>query len=398
MKYDFETIFDRQAAAHGVEKYVLMRDSKGNPPPEWVVPLSVADMEFKAAPCILEAMKAELDYGILGYHEATDSFREACCGWMAKRHDWAIQPEWIIPFVQVIPALYCAAWAFTQPGDGILILTPGYPQFKNTVVNTGRTVLDSHLIPDENGHYTLDLEDFREKAKQAKIFYLCSPQNPTGRVWTEEELRAMGDICNEYGVLVVADEIHHDLIQPGFHHIPYAALGEEYANNCVICTSLSKTFNLAGLCFSSIIISNEKIRKAVMKEMWIHAMTSFSRFGPVAHEAAYRHGADWLDELIEVIRGNFEYVRDFLTGHFPGVVVTPLEATYLMWCNFKCFGMDDTELRNFLTDDCQLYLGAGINYGETGSGYQRINLACPRKILEDALERLLAGAKKRGLI
>lgn len=398
MKYDFETIFDRQAEARGIEKYVLMRDSRGNRPPEGTVPLSVADMEFQAAPCILEAMHAEVDYGIFGYHEAPDSFREACCNWMKTRHDWAIEPEWIVPFVHVIPALYCAAWAYTQPGDGILILTPGYPQFKNTVVNTGRTVLDCKLVRDDKGRYTVDLEDFREKAKQAKIFFLCSPQNPTGRVWTGEELRAMGDICNEYGVLVVADEIHHDLIQPGFTHIPYAALGEEYANNCVICTSLSKTFNLAALCFSSIIIPNQKIRNKIRMEMWTHSLSSYSRFGPVAHEAAYRHGGEWLDELIQVIKGNFEYVRDFLGEHFPGVLVTPMEATYLMWCDFSCLGLNDTELRDFLTDDCQLYLGAGINYGETGSGYQRINLACPRKILEDAMARLLAGAKKRNLI
>ena len=225
MKYDFETIIDRDPAIRGTGKYRIMKDSKGNKPPKGIVPLSVADMEFRTAPCVIDAIKAEADFGVLGYHRLTDSFRESCCQWMKTRHDWDVQPDWIVPFEQVVPALYNAVWTFTQPGDGILIQTPDYHHFTGATVNTGRKVLENRLVADEKGHYTVDFDDFREKAKQAKLFFLCSPQNPTGRVWTEEELRRMGEICNEYGVMVVADEIHHDLIQPGYKSCGHRAGG-----------------------------------------------------------------------------------------------------------------------------------------------------------------------------
>ncbi len=239
MKYDFETIIDRDPAIRGTGKYRIMKDSKGNKPPKGIVPLSVADMEFRTAPCVIDAIKAEADFGVLGYHRLTDSFRESCCQWMKTRHDWDVQPDWIVPFEQVaikaeadfgvlgyhrltdsfresccqwmktrhdwdvqpdwivpfeqvVPALYNAVWTFTQPGDGILIQTPDYHHFTGATVNTGRKVLENRLVADEKGHYTVDFDDFREKAKQAKLFFLCSPQNPTGRVWTEEELRRMG--------------------------------------------------------------------------------------------------------------------------------------------------------------------------------------------------------------
>jgi len=397
MKYDFTTVAGREPEKHGVVKYLSMRDSEGNRPPEGTVPLSVADMEFKTAPCVIEAIKREAEYGILGYHSLTPSFKEACCGWMKKRHDWEIKPEWIVPFPQVVPALYYAVLAFTQPGDGVLIQEPGYPHFKGAVVNTGRTVLSNVLVPDERGRYSLDLEDFRAKAKQAKVFFLCSPQNPTGRVWTEKELRTMGEICREYGVLVVVDEIHHDLIQPGYRHIPYASLEESYAENCIVCTSLSKTFNLAGLCYSSIIIPNRELRKKFYEQMRLLALNGVSRFGPVAHEAAYRFGGEWLDELLQVLKENYEYARDFFTEHFPGVIVTPLEGTYLMWCNFKCFGLSKDEMTRFLTEECRLFLVQGASFGGSSGEYQRINLACPKQVLIDALDRFLKAAEKRGL-
>ena len=182
MKYDFETIIDRDPAIRGTGKYRIMKDSKGNKPPKGIVPLSVADMEFRTAPCVIDAIKAEADFGVLGYHRLTDSFRESCCQWMKTRHDWDVQPDWIVPFEQVVPALYNAVWTFTQPGDGILIQTPDYHHFTGATVNTGRKVLENRLVADEKGHYTVDFDDFREKAKQAKLFFLCSPQNPTGRV------------------------------------------------------------------------------------------------------------------------------------------------------------------------------------------------------------------------
>lgn len=398
MKYDFDTLVDRNIKIRGTGKYSIMRDSKGNRPPDWVVPLSVADMEFRTAPCIVEAIKSEADFGLWGYHMVTDSFRESCCTWMKERHNWEIQPEWIVPIEQVVPALYVALFAFTEPGDSVIVQTPAYHHFAGATIHTGRNVLENELLVDEAGRYTIDFDDLRRKAKKAKMMFLCSPHNPSGRVFTPDELRQIGEICLENHVLVVADEIHHDLIQKAFTHTVYASIGEKYAQNCVVCTSLSKTFNLAGLCFASIIIPNPVLRAQFQDTMSTHGFKHTSRFGPVAHEAAYRKGAEWLEELIDYIQGNYEYFKDFMKKKFPKVVITPLEGTYLAWFNCKSFGMTDEELRDFLTDDCQLYLDQGTEFGKAGSGYQRINLACPRKVLTEALDRLYAGAKERGLI
>jgi len=202
---------------------------------------------------------------------------------------------------------------------------------------------------------------------------------------------------SEYGVLGLVDEIHHDLVQPGYHHIPFASLEESYAENCIVCTSLSKTFNLAGLCYSSIIIPNTELRKKFQEQMRLLALNGVSRFGPVAHEAAYRFGEEWLDELLQVLKENYEYARDFFAEHFPKVIVTPLEGAYLMWCNFKCFGLSKDEMTRFLTEECGLYLVQGSSFGGMSGGYQRINLACPKQVLIDAMERFLKAAKKRGL-
>lgn len=396
MKYDFESIIDRDPAVRGTGKYRIMKDSKGNKPPKGIVPLSVADMEFKTAPCVINAIKAEADFGVLGYHRLTDDFRAACCNWMKERHNWTVQPDWLIPLEQVVPALYNCLWAYTEPGDGVIVQTPAYHHFIGATEHTGRKVLENPLV-NKDGHYEIDFEDLAAKAKLAKVMFLCSPQNPTGRVFTREELMRIGDICLENNVLIVSDEIHHDLVQKGHKHIVYADLGEKYAQNCVICTSLSKTFNLAGLCYATIIIPSAELRTKFQKQMGLQAFMHISRFGPVAHEAAYRQGAEWLDELIKVIRGNYEYTKAFFAEKLPGIKVTALEGTYLVWCDFTCFGMSDTEMKNFLTDECTLYLDNGTEFGAAGSGFQRINVACPRKTLSDALDRLYEGLKMRGL-
>ena len=398
MKYDFETIIDRDPAIHGTGKYTIMHDSKGGKPPKGIVPLSVADMEFRTAPCIIDAVKAEAEFGVWGYHIVTPQFRQACCQWMQTRHDWHIEPEWIVPIEQVVPALYVALFAYTQPGDGVIVQMPAYHHFVAATEHLGRRVLENELLVDENGHYSIDFDDLREKAKDAKMMFLCSPHNPVGRVFTEEELRMIGDICLENDVLLVADEIHHDLIMPGYTHKVYASLGEKYAQNCVVCTSLSKTFNLAGLCYASIIIPNNDLRAKFQNTMSTHGFKHTSRFGPVAHEAAYRGGAEWLDELITVIKGNYDYFCDFMAKNFPKVVISELQGTYLVWFNCSSFGMTDIEMRDFLTDECLLWLDNGYEFGTGGSGYQRINLACPRKTLADALDRLLAGCKARGIV
>ena len=393
MKYDFETIIDRDPAIRGTGKYRIMKDSKGNKPPKGIVPLSVADMEFRTAPCVIDAIKAEADFGVLGYHRLTDSFRESCCQWMKTRHDWDVQPDWIVPFEQVVPALYNAVWTFTQPGDGILIQTPDYHHFTGATVNTGRKVLENRLVADEKGHYTVDFDDFREKAKQAKLFFLCSPQNPTGRVWTEEELRRMGEICNEYGVMVVADEIHHDLIQPGYKHIVYASLGKEFADNCVICTSLSKTFNLAGLQASTVVFPNAHM-KQVFDQFWmnmdIHRNNAFSL---TAMEAAFNHGEEWLEQLLPYLSANFDFVADYCREHIPQIKTCAPDATYLMWLDCRALGLDNDALRRFMIEQAGLGLNDGCSFGRSLNGYMRLNAACPRSVLERAMKQLEAAVK-----
>ena len=390
MKYDFETIIDRDPAIRGTGKYRIMKDSKGNKPPKGIVPLSVADMEFRTAPCVIDAIKAEADFGVLGYHRLTDSFRESCCQWMKTRHDWDVQPDWIVPFEQVVPALYNAVWTFTQPGDGILIQTPDYHHFTGATVNTGRKVLENRLVADEKGHYTVDFDDFREKAKQAKLFFLCSPQNPTGRVWTEEELRRMGEICNEYGVMVVADEIHHDLIQPGYKHIVYASLGKEFADNCVICTSLSKTFNLAGLQASTVVFPNAH-KKEVFDKFWmnmdIHRNNAFSL---TAMEAAFNQGEEWLDQLLPYLSANFDYVVDYCEKRIPKIKTYAPDATYLMWLDCRELGMSNEALHDFMIRKAKLGLNDGCSFGRSLNGFMRLNAACPRATLEQAMRQLEA--------
>ena len=401
MKFDFETLVDRDIAVRGTGKYTLMKwaaEAKNKTLPKEIVPLSVADMEFRTAPCVVDALHAEVDFALWGYHTLTASYREACCGWMKQRHNWTIQPDWIVPAEQVVPALYIALWAYTEPGDGVIVQTPAYHHFIGATEHLDRKVLENRLLVDETGRYTVDFDDLREKAKQAKMMFLCSPHNPSGRVFTPEELRAIGDICMENNVLVVADEIHHDLIRKAYTHTVYASLGEKYEQNCVVFTSLSKTFNLAGLCFASVIIPNTELRKKFQNTMSTHGFKHVSRFGPVAHEAAYRNGAEWLDELLDYVEGNFQYFKSFMAEHFPKVVITEMEGTYLSWFNCSSFGMTDAELKDFMEDDCMLYLDNGVEFGQAGSGYQRINLACPRSVLVDALNRLYAGAKARGIV
>ena len=390
MKYDFETIIDRDPAIRGTGKYRIMKDSKGNKPPKGIVPLSVADMEFRTAPCVIDAIKAEADFGVLGYHRLTDSFRESCCQWMKTRHDWDVQPDWIVPFEQVVPALYNAVWTFTQPGDGILIQTPDYHHFTGATVNTGRKVLENRLVADEKGHYTVDFDDFREKAKQAKLFFLCSPQNPTGRVWTEEELRRMMELCLKHHVLVVSDEIHSDLIFHGKRHIPTASLSPEIAANVVTGISATKTFNLAGLQASTAVFPNAHM-KAMFDKFWtdmdIHRNNAFSI---TAMEVAFNEGEEWLEQLLPYISANFDFVVDYCEKHIPKIRTYAPDATYLMWLDCRDLGLSNEALHDFMIQKAKLGLNDGCAFGRSLNGYMRLNVACPRSILEQAMRQLEA--------
>ena len=389
--FEFDTIFPRRSC--GAEKWDMARNSKGELP-EGVVPMTVADMEFKSAPQVRDALRELADFGMWGYTAPTQACLDAVCAWFKNRHGWSVQPEWLVQTVNVVAALGGAVRAFTKSGDRVIIQTPVYPPFYRTVTSNGRTLVENPLRRD-GMDYRMDLDDLAEKAKGAAMLILCSPHNPVGRVWTEEELRRMGDICLKHNVLVVSDEIHFDLIMPGYRHISYPTLGEKYADSCVMFTAASKTFSLAGLCVANAIIPNAELRKKLDDEVNVCGCYSYSIFGMRALETGYWKCGDWVDQLNEHIWGNYQYFKSFMAEHFPGVWVADLEGTYLCWFDCRCFGMDGQTLAKFLVEKAQLFLDDGYIFGPSGDGFERINLACTRKVLEDALHRFKAAMDQR---
>lgn len=390
MKYDFENAHAR------VNMEAAKWDAMGSAPAEGVVPLSVADMELLSPPQIIEELKRTAEFGMWGYTQWGGRYASAVRHWMSSRHGWDIQPDWIVQTNGVVQALYAAVRAYTNPGDGVLLITPVYPPFYQAVEQNGRRIVESPLLL-ENGRYQVNFTDFEEKARTCRMFILCSPHNPVGRVWTPEELRRIGDICLKYNVLVVSDEIHFDLIMPGHQHTCYATLGDTYAENCVVCTAPSKTFSLAGLCVANILVPNAGLRNKLARQVSLSGCNTFSIFGLRALEAGYTQCADWVDQLNEHIWGNYLYLKKFMAQHFPGVWVAQLEGTYLGWFDCRCFGMDGHTLGNFLRAEAQLYLNDGYVFGLAGDGFQRINLACGRVVLENALERLRRAVELRGM-
>lgn len=379
MKYDFETFRIRRGV------YSSKWDAIGNQPDE-VVPLSVADMELLSPPQIVQAMVETAQFGMYGYGWWDDKYARAVQHWMRTRHDWEIDPAWIVQTSGVVPALYAAVRAFTQPGDGVMVMTPVYYPFYRAIHRNKRTVVDCPLQL-QDGRYGIDFDLFEEKAKQSKLLLLCSPHNPVGRVWTEEELRRIGDICLKHKVLVVSDEIHNDLIMPGYHHTVFAKLGEQYAQNCLVCTAPSKTFSLAAMGMSNIIIPNKELREAFDEQVNVSGCWSSNVFGLRATEVGYTQCADWVDQLLEHLQGNYLYFKDYMAKNFPGVKVFDLEGTYLCWFDCRCFGLSAEELEKKMKEEAQLYLDEGYLFGEAGAGFERINLACPRSVLETSLER-----------
>lgn len=380
MKYQFETAHPR----HSIEamKWDIIGDQEAD-----VVPLSVADMELLSPPEIIEELKKTAEFGMWGYTWWGERYSKAVEHWMRTRHNWTIDPQWIVQVNGVVQGLYAAVRAFSAPGDGVLLQTPVYYPFYNAIKKNNRTLVESPLKL-VNGRYEIDFEDFEEKAKQAKIFILCNPHNPVGRVWTENELRRLGDICLRHDVLVVSDEIHFDIIMPGHRHVVYADLGPQYAERCIVCTAASKTFSLAALCVANAIIPNKDLREAFDWEVNVSGCYTYSVFGIRALEVGYTQCAQWVDELNAHIWGNYCYFKDFMAEHFPQVWVADLEGTYLCWFDCRCFGMPGEKLAEFLQKEAKLFLDDGFIFGPAGDGFERINLACTRAVLARALERL----------
>lgn len=393
MKYDFTTQGSRKNT--GSSKWNDMY--KANPQvPDGIVPFSVADMEFKNPPQIADGIADYLKNAIMGYTFPTDAYYDAVIGWMKRRHHWEIKKEWIVEYPGVVPALYHMVNLFTDPGEGVLLFTPVYYPFYNAVRKGGRTLVESPLVMKED-HYEIDFADFEEKAKDPKnkLLLLCSPHNPVGRVWTKEELAKIGEICLKNDVMVIADEIHNDLIMPGYEHTVYATVSEEMAQNCVVCTAPSKTFNLAGLMTSNLIIPNPELKEKVYEYRESQAVFFCNMAGYKGCEIAYNECEDWLEELLPFLDRNRQLVEDFMAEHFPAVKVMRLEGTYLQWLDCRGLGLSYKELEAFMTQEAYIFTDEGYVFGAPGEGFERINLACPTQVLEDALHRMDTAWKKR---
>ncbi|GGN98036.1 MalY/PatB family protein [Saccharibacillus kuerlensis] len=384
-RFDFHTQIDRLQSAS--EKWDSREKLFGAPN---ALPLWVADMDFAAPQEVLDAMHKRVDHGIFGYTFRTPAYFDTVVSWMQERHNWSIDPDWITFTPGVVPALAFAVEAFTQPGDKIAIQTPVYPPFYNIVRENGRQLVMNPLQVTEAGSYEMDFEDLdRKLADDVKMLILCSPHNPVGRIWSRADLEKLSELCLKHDVLVVADEIHADLIFEPKSHVPYASISEAARDNCIVCTAPSKTFNLAGLSVSNIIIPNRKLRlkfeRTVAK---MHGLGSINTLGATATEAAYKHGGPWLDELLTYVRGNMEYVQSQIEEHLPELSVKLPEATYLLWIDFRGLNMEAKDLMQFLLHKAGIALNDGTMFGIEGAGFMRMNVACSRSIVEQAMEQL----------
>ena len=382
MKYNFDEIIDR--SHNRSAKYDEAGKKFGS---QDVIPLWIADMDFKTAQPVIDALKARAEEGIWGYTSRPDSYYEAVCGWQKRRNGWDIDKSMISFNLGVVPSLSSMVYVFTEPGDKVLIQTPVYSEFYDVTESWGREVVESPL-KEQDGRWAIDFEDFEEKAKEAKIFFLCSPHNPLGIVWTREELERMCNICIANNVLIVSDEIHSDLVFHGKKHIPTATLSPEIATHVISCISGTKTFNLAGLQASATIFPNQKL-KARFDKFWfnldIHRNNAFST---IAMEVAFNEGEEWLEQLLEYIGGNFEFIKDYCAANIPEVKPNVPDATYLVWLDCRGLGMGNEELRSFMIHKAGLGLNEGWSFGRSLSGFMRLNAACPRPVLEKAMEQL----------
>ena len=387
MKYDFETVLDRYD--NGSVKWNLMKKKK--PQVErGIVPFSIADMEFKNPPEIVEALKDCLDQGVLGYQTAEPSWYEAVTGWTRRRYGWETRPEWFYTTPGIVNALYHGVAAFTEEGDGVIVMPPVYYPFYKAVEENGRRLVRCPLIEGENLLYSIDCEKLEELASKPenRLLILCNPHNPVGRVWTREELMEVSRICLKHQVFVISDEIHCDLIMPGNTFTSFASLSEETEKNTMTCMAPSKTFNLAGLQASCVIIPDQERRRRLKAQM---AKVSYegrvNALGYKAMEAAYTKCDAWLDEAIQVIWENHRTLEQFMEERLPEIRTAKLQGTYLQWMDLRAFGWTPERQEEIMTE-ADLFFDEGILFGPEGKGFERMNLACPKSVLLDALSRL----------
>jgi cystathionine beta-lyase len=384
MKYDFDRIIDRRNTSS--VKYDLREPVFGK---KDVLPMWVADMDFPVADFILDAIRERLSHPVLGYTFRSDRFSESVASWMDRRHGWKLHSKSIGFSPGIVPALNMCVLEFTDPGDRVVVQPPVYFPFFSAIKNHGRELVYNQLVKRENW-YEMDLDQLEEQfAAGAKMFFLCSPHNPVGRAWSQEELLRVAELCVKYQVVVISDEIHSDLLLGGKRHTPLAALGKEIADLTLTCMAPSKTFNLAGLYTSVIIATNPSIMKRYEKILDAIHVGGDNILGQVALEAAYTYGDEWLDQMLGYLEKNFQDFVSVINASVPDLLISPLQATYLAWLDFSFLKMDDEGLRNFIIMKAGLGLNDGPMFGPGGSQHQRLNLATPRKILLEGAERLV---------
>ena len=387
-KYNFDEVIDR----HGTDclKYDFGMKRKGR---DDLLPLWVADMDFRLPDEILDEFHKRIDHGIFGYTDPLDEYFDAMNHWFSTRYGYTIKPEWVTLGAGIVYALGTSVKAFTEEGDAMMVMQPVYYPFREVIEDNGRIFVNNQLHY-EDGKYTIDFEDFERQIveKRIRLFLLCSPHNPVSRVWTREELEKLGDICKKHGVIVVSDEIHADFVFDGKHQV-FADLKPEYKDFTVICTSPGKTFNIAGLQASNILIPNEALREAFAKQITAAGYSQISAPGIEAVIAAYAQGEEWYQEMKKYVGENITFLHEWMEEHIPQIKVTRTEGTYLVWMDFRGLGIAEENLKDFVENRAGLWLDGGKMFGESGSGFQRINVACPRKTLEKALTQLETAVK-----
>lgn len=416
--YNFDKITNRKGTNCLKYDFAVERGK-----PADVLPLWVADMDFPVSEEISKSLHAAVEHGIYGYTQPKDAYYNAVMNWMERKHNWKTKREWIVKTPGVVFALGAAVKAFTDPGDAILIQNPVYYPFTNIIRDNDRKVVDNTLVyhsvtertvvpvtTDDVSEqqinnvgtvspaYQIDFEDFERKIEQehVKLFILCNPHNPVGRVWTVEELQKLGEICLRHHVIVVSDEIHNDFVYPGYEHTVFANVDPRFAEFTLTCTAPSKTFNLAGLQISNIFIPNENLRKAFKTEIDRTGYDEPNALGVVACEAAYRAGEDWLEQLRAYLLKNLNFLRDFLQEKIPQIHLVEPEGTYLVWLDCSELGFTGKELDQFIVDKAGLWLDGGSMFGPSGAAFQRVNIACPQATLELALNKLKAAVEGHG--
>lgn len=381
---DFDKVVDRRNTRSLKYDFAEKRGK-----PKDIFPLWVADMDFQTSSYIIEALNEMNDHGIFGYSETKEEYFRILKDWMKRRYDWDVSEEWLIKTPGIVYALAMAVKAYTKEGEAVLIQPPVYYPFTEVVEDNHRKLVVNELKQDSDGKYYMDYEDFEQKivAEDVKLFLLCNPHNPVGRVWSKEELSKIGDICLKHKVIVVSDEIHADFAFKRAHTV-FAKIREEYKEFAVICTSPSKTFNVAGLQISNIFIANDDLRQKFCQQVNASGYSQVNLPGIVACETAYQYGDTWLNAVTGYIRSNADYAEQFLRERLPKVKMTELEGTYLVWLDFRGYGLSDEELNQRIVHKAGIWLDSGAMFGKSGEGFQRINIACPRSVLKEALERL----------